>query len=614
MTTPVLKVKVLPKPVVKGKMDVRFPASVSAQSPILLANISGNYSFSLDVNALRLSLDQYYLSSQVHFSDIQGNLSVSQMNSGTGADNTKFWRGDGVWATPSGSGDMLKANNLSDLTNLSTARRNLGVPPFRIPVTPGQALKAFGDSITVGTGASVAATYGYIQRLAQYLRAPLTNAAVSGTGSNSITFTSFSTLAKYNRPHEVVTWMGSHNDIYRGGTNAKTITKLKGELRSFLANAFLLTAVPASDSTLTKTGTWVSGAGIREKAAASLGGSLRYSQTTNDTITGSFTGDNFVVGAFASDGVSLHVGTFTVSIDGASSGPGFATYNGDGLADGISDGVYDNKLTHDVVVMTGLGVGSHTFTIKLTSASASFPVYIDYIGTMNYPTAAAPVIVYESSRPNTAGYSLGGGVWSPAAFDLADAAINSVVAEFYNFPVVVAKTSFYQNTTTDIGVDNEHPNDLGHFHLEQAAMEVIDIRRLPFVSGSRFSVSAAISAASGTNTPIAYDLSAYDDEGLHSTSVNNSRINFVTSGTYSFSGYVTYAANATGLRSVGWRKNGGATTEVCAMPAGSGSTTTVPFQIEVDGVQGDYIEIIGAQNSGGALNITASQVRVTQTR
>lgn len=52
-----------------------------------------------------------------------GNLPVSKLNSGTSASSSTFWRGDGTWATPSGSGSSFTGPFLPSL------------PPY--PVTAG---------------------------------------------------------------------------------------------------------------------------------------------------------------------------------------------------------------------------------------------------------------------------------------------------------------------------------------------------------------------------------------------------------------------------------------------------------------------------------------------
>ena len=184
---------------------------------------------------------------------IDGAVTIAKISATGTANSSTFLRGDGTWATPSGGGggDLLAANNLSDLANVTTARTNLGlaigtnVQAFSSNLTSFATVTPSANGLSLVSAANYAAmvtllgltigtnTQAYNANLTTYAGiAPSANVqTLLGAANYSAFKTSLSLNAVENTA--LSTWAGTANittlgTIGTGTWNATAITAVKG--------------------------------------------------------------------------------------------------------------------------------------------------------------------------------------------------------------------------------------------------------------------------------------------------------------------------------------------------------------------------------------------------
>lgn len=241
-----------------------------------------------------------------------GNLSVSHLNGGTTASSATFWRGDGIWATPSGGGNVTGPASATD-----TALPRFTGASGTVLQNSGITVDASNNATGFGTLASGAHTITSASANSLAVgRLGATTPALQVDASTGTSITGLKVTAAAAGGGLAVAAQGETNvalTLSAAGSGNLTLSSGSGNVTT----ARPLRTTDTTASTTTGTGSFVASGGVGLAGALNAGGVIKTTDTTvaSSTVTGSgiFGGGVGVAGALFVGTTGNFAGTLVTS-------------------------------------------------------------------------------------------------------------------------------------------------------------------------------------------------------------------------------------------------------------------------------------------------------------
>lgn len=161
---------------------------------------------------------------------------------------------------------------------------------------------------------------------------------------------------------------------------------------------------------------------------------------------------------------------------------------------------------------------------------------------------------------------------------------------------------FFQNVTAGfLGTNNNTPMQIASGTAASITLGIAG--GLPSIRGTnalrtRVYNNADLSIPSGVETSLTFNTELYDNDTIHSTGSNTSRLTCKSAGTYCIIGSVSFDINNTGYRFASIRYNGATTLDTRTIPATDANYTSIGVMTMLDLAVNDYVELRVGHNAG----------------